>query len=144
MKYSCSGQKLNIISFIWLPQLALTVAHYLLSYNLFKFMESYLSNGITNVSLRILNCFWFVGITHSLNGALQKILDPPSNFFLTIAYFVNGNTQLMSDLTDIQFYTSAKRILLCTRFNNAGKYCDITYLGNVAEYVGKLRTDFER
>ena len=33
-------------------------------------------------------------------------------FFSTIAYFLNGNAQLMSDLTDNQFYTSAERIWL--------------------------------
>ena len=32
----------------------------------------------------------------------------------------------MSDLTDIKFYPSAKRMWLCTRLYNAGKYCNIT------------------
>ena len=41
-------------------------------------------------------------------------------FFLTNIYLVNGNTQLMSDLTDNQFYSSAERI--CIRLNNAGKW----------------------
>ena len=31
----------------------------------------------------------------------------------------------MSDLTDNYFSTSAERIWLCKRLNNAGKYCDI-------------------
>ena len=30
----------------------------------------------------------------------------------------------MSDLIDNYFYPSAKRIWLCLRLNNAGKYCD--------------------
>ena len=47
-------------------------------------------------------------------------------FFSTGAYFVNGNTLVMSDLTDNWFYSSAKRIWLCIRLNNAGKYCHIT------------------
>ena len=43
--------------------------------------------------------------------------SPPSKvFFSTSAYFVNGNTQLMSDLTDKQFYSSAERIWLCIHF----------------------------
>ena len=44
-------------------------------------------------------------------------------FFSTSAYFVNGNTQLMSDLTDNQFYPSAERIWLCLRF--AKWACDL-------------------
>ena len=51
-----------------------------------------------------------------LNPVVQ---GPPSNVFLlsTSAYFVNGNTQLMSDLTDNQFYPSAERTWLCICFN---------------------------
>ena len=45
--------------------------------------------------------------------------------FSTKAYFVNVNTQLMSDLTDNQSYPSAERIQLCIRLNNARKCaCD--------------------
>ena len=52
-------------------------------------------------------------------------MDPPFNvFFSTSAYFVNGNTQLMSDLTDNQFYPSAERIWLCIRLNWAKWFCD--------------------
>ena len=42
------------------------------------------------------------------------LLGPPSSvfYFSTSAYFVNGSTQLMSDVTDNQFYPSAERILL--------------------------------
>ena len=43
-------------------------------------------------------------------------------FFLTNAYFVNGNTQLLSDLIDNQFYPSAERIWSCIGLNNAGKW----------------------
>ena len=44
------------------------------------------------------------------------LYGPPSNvFFSTSAYFVNGNTYLMSYLTDISFYPSAERIWLCKR-----------------------------
>ena len=51
------------------------------------------------------------------------VQGPPSNvFFSTNAYFVNGNTQLMSDLTDNQFYPSTERIWLCIRVNKAEKY----------------------
>ena len=58
---------------------------------------------------------------------IMYIQGPSSNvFFSSNAYFVNGNTQLMSDLTDNQFYPSAERIWLCIRLNNTGKYCDIT------------------
>ena len=47
------------------------------------------------------------------------------HFFSTCAYFVNGNTQVMSDLTDNQFQPSAERTWLCIRLNNAGKWaCD--------------------
>ena len=54
------------------------------------------------------------------------ILGPPSNvFFSTSTYFVNGNTQLMSALTDNQFDPSVERIWLCIRLNNVEKYCDI-------------------
>ena len=48
----------------------------------------------------------------------------------------------MSDLKDNLFYPSAERIWLCTRLNNAGKYCEI--MVNVAECMRKLRTDFRR
>ena len=48
-------------------------------------------------------------------------------FFSTSAYFMKGNTQLLSDLTDNQFYPSAERIWLCIRLNNDGIYCDITF-----------------
>ena len=34
----------------------------------------------------------------------------------------------MSDLTDNYFYPTAERIWLCIRLNNAGKYCDITFV----------------
>ena len=38
----------------------------------------------------------------------KELLGPPSNFFfLTSAYFVHGDIQLMSNLTDNQFYPSA-------------------------------------
>ena len=52
----------------------------------------------------------------------------------------------MSDLTDNQFYSSAERIWLCIRLNNAGKYCVSTLkimvmLQNVCQ---KLRTNFEK
>ena len=40
---------------------------------------------------------------------------------------MNGNTLLMSDLTDNSFYPSAERIWLCIRLSNAGKYCGITF-----------------
>ena len=53
----------------------------------------------------------------------HEIQGPPSNVvFSTSAYFVNGNTQLMSDLTDNQFYPSVERIWLCIRLNNSGKW----------------------
>ena len=39
-----------------------------------------------------------------------------SFFFSSSAYFLNGNTQLMSDLTDNQFHPSVERIWLCIRF----------------------------
>ena len=46
-------------------------------------------------------------------------------FFSTTAYFGNSNTQLMSDLTDNQFYTSAEWICMCIRMKNDGKQtCD--------------------
>ena len=47
-------------------------------------------------------------------------------FLSTSAYFVNGNIQLMSDLTDNLFYPSAERIWLYILLHNAGKYCGIT------------------
>ena len=47
-------------------------------------------------------------------------------FFSTSAYFVNGNTLLISDLTDNDFYPSAERIWLYIHLKNAEKYCDIT------------------
>ena len=54
---------------------------------------------------------------------VEHILQPPSNvLFSTSAYFENGNTQLMSDLTDNQFYPSAERIWQCIRF--AKRACD--------------------
>ena len=34
-------------------------------------------------------------------------------FFSTSAYFVNGNTQLMSDVTNNQFYPSAEQVWFC-------------------------------
>ena len=40
-------------------------------------------------------------------------------FFSSNAYFVNGNTQLMSDLTYNQLYPSVERIWLYIRLNNA-------------------------
>ena len=40
----------------------------------FVCMGSYLANEMTNVGLQMLNCFWFIGITLFLNGALQKIV----------------------------------------------------------------------
>ena len=40
-------------------------------------------------------------------------------FWSTSAYFVNDNTQLMSDLTDNQFYALAVQIWLCIRLKNA-------------------------
>ena len=48
----------------------------------------------------------------------REILGPNLTvfFFSTTAYFVNGNTYLMSDLTDNQFYPSAERIWLYIRF----------------------------
>ena len=55
------------------------------------------------------------------NYVMYKILinyimgPPPDVFFSTSVYFVNDNT----DLTDNQFYPSAKRIWLCIRLNNA-------------------------
>ena len=50
----------------------------------------------------------------------QNLQGPPSNvFFPTSAYFVNGSTQLMSDLTDNQFYPSTERIWLFIRLNFA-------------------------
>ena len=57
----------------------------------------------------------------ALLDMIQKIQGPPSNVFfpLTSAYFVNDNTQLMSDLTDNQFYPCAERIWLCICLNNA-------------------------
>ena len=46
-------------------------------------------------------------------------------FFFSTGKFVNGSTQLMSDLTDNKFYPSIERIWLCIRLNNAGKWtCD--------------------
>ena len=42
-------------------------------------------------------------------------------FFSTFAYFVNGDTYLKSDLTDNYFYSSAERIWLCIRLNNAAQ-----------------------
>ena len=42
----------------------------------------------------------------------------PSNVFCsTSGYFVNGNTELISDMTDNWFYASAELILLCIRLN---------------------------
>ena len=43
-----------------------------------------------------------------------------------------GNTQLMSDLTDNQFYPSTERICLCIRLNNAEKWISdqLTYIHN--------------
>ena len=50
----------------------------------------------------------------------------------------------MSDLTDNLFYSSAKRLWLCIRLNNAGKILRHYFAnhGNVAECVQKLNTDF--
>ena len=49
-----------------------------------------------------------------------NIMGPPSNvYFSASAYFVNGNTQLMSDLTDNQFYSSPEQIWLCIHLNFA-------------------------
>ena len=39
----------------------------------FESMASYLYNGITNVGVQMLNCFWFVGITIFFNGTPHKI-----------------------------------------------------------------------
>ena len=80
-------------------------------------------------------CQVFIGITLSVIPKLlagftrcggKNVHGPPTNvFFLTSAYFVNGNTQLLPDLTDNQFYPSEERICLCIRLNNAGKWaCD--------------------
>ena len=53
----------------------------------------------------------------------NKIQGPPSNvFFSTSFYFVNGNTWLMSGLTDNQIHPFAERIWLCIRLNNTGKW----------------------
>ena len=57
----------------------------------------------------------------------QEILQLWYSISSISAYFVNGNTQLMSDLTGSQFYPSAERIWLCVRLNSAGKYCDINF-----------------
>ena len=50
----------------------------------------------------------------------------------TSAYFVNGNTQVMSDLTDIQFYTSDERIWLCISFTKwaCGRLTEDADFGN--------------
>ena len=94
---------------------------------------------------------WFTFIRYQMYparvAAPLATLGPPSNvFFSTSAQVVHGNTQLLSDLTDNEFYPFAERIWLCIRLKNAGKYCDITLKthGNVVECVQILRTDFVR
>lgn len=48
-----------------------------------------------------------------------------TGFFVSSAYFINGNTQLMSNLKGCQFYPSAKLIWLYIPIYNADKYCKI-------------------
>ena len=59
------------------------------------------------------------------------IQGPPSNvFFSTSAYFVNGNTQLMSDLTDNQFYPVFEDRIISLRADVVWppRSCDLTPL----------------
>ena len=60
-------------------------------------------------------------LVSGLASHIMIILGPPSNVFSASAYFVNSNTELLSDLVDNYFSHFAERILLFIRLNNAGK-----------------------
>ena len=87
----------------------------------------------------------FFKLRDDLLGTLSNV-----SFFSTKAYFVSGNPQLISDLTNNSCYLSAERIWLCIRLNSAGKYYDITLkimvlLQNVCEnYVRILEEQKHR
>ena len=46
-----------------------------ISKHFFECLEPYLGNGITDVSLQMLNCLWMVCITLIFKGASQKIIQ---------------------------------------------------------------------
>ena len=60
-------------------------------------------------------------------------------FFKTTDYFIKGNTQLMSNLTDNEFYPSAERIWLSIRLNNAGKWA----CNRLADFGKKKKSSFQ-
>ena len=88
------------------------------------------------ISNALLFCFSYKIQIYEILG--YEVQGPPSNVFLTSDYFVNGSTQLMSDLIDNQFYPSARRIWLCIRLNNAGlsgPAIDLQKIPNLAKKI---------